>query len=261
MARVKVKATRRRRLTPYRGEVRAQEPFEPTDAPLDEKKENLYAAVERTQAFLYGPQRAGEAMETVRQRYPAPLYFVESNRRALQRAGLNRMDAFYYAMIPALSRTGLSQQWGANPKLDRLSKMSAYLKTLYIGVHVECFYLILMNRLGKLIRPVLLQRGGVDNAPFYLSQLLSSALTEEASFIVLAHNHPGGTLRPSREDVKCTLRALNAFAPLRIALLDHVIVAGDAVFSIRASAVVPDVLWTGMQPNSRIVRDWLEPEE
>jgi len=225
---------------------------------LRQRREALYRAIGRTQGFMHKRTPPDEFMDNLRRRYPAPLYFLESSRQALERAGIPRLDAFYYAMIPALTRTCMSQQWGLHPRLDGARAMGEYLKTLYVGVHVECFYLILLDRTGRLIRPVLLQRGGVDNAPFYLRQLLEAALQEQARFIVLAHNHPGGTRKPSNEDLRCTLRALEAFAPLRIPLLDHMIVAGDAVISIRRAGLLPGMLWTAAQSGSKIVNGWLD---
>ena len=222
------------------------------------RREELWQAIGQTQAFLHPGESTDALMEELRRRYPAPLYLLESSRQALERAGVSGMDAFYYSLIPGLTRTCMSQRWGARPRLDSLGAMGEYLKTLYVGVHVECFYLILLDRTGRLIRPVLLQRGGVDNAPFYLRQLMAAALQAQARFIVLAHNHPGGTRRPSNDDLRCTLQALEAFAPLRIPLLDHVIVAGDAVVSIRRAALLPEMLWTAAQPGSRIVTGWLD---
>ena len=236
----------------------AGRPLRPTDAPLAQKRQALYDAIGRTQAFMHKRQSPEDAMALIRRGYPAPLYFIESNRQALTRLELPRLDAFYYSMIPSLTRTALSQRWGMKPQLDALSKMAQWLGTLYIGVHVECFYLILLDRQGRLIRPVLLQRGAVDATPFYLGQVLSAALAEDARFIVLAHNHPGGTKRPSKEDLLCTLRALNAFAPLRIPLLDHLIVAGRDVVSIRQSGLLVPMVWTAAAPGSRIVREWLD---
>ena len=227
------------------------------DRPLMQKKERLYRAIECTQAFLHRKVPPDEAMAAVRARFPAPKYFLESNRTALENAGLDRMDAWYYAMIPALTRTVCSQQWGMAPKLDTLSRMAPFLKTLYVGVHVECFYLILLNRQGKLIRHALMQRGSVNSAPFYLGQMLTTALVENASYIVLAHNHPGGTQKPSREDLHCTLRALNAVAPMGLPMLDHIIVAGEHIVSIRALDMLPPLLWTASAPESRIMRHWL----
>ena len=236
-----------------------EEALRPSDDPLEIKKERLYAAIEATQAFLHKRESPEGVMESVRDRYPAPLYFVESNRQSLERLGLPRLDAFYYAMIPALTRTALSQRRGPKPRLDTLSRMSEYLKALYVGIHVECFYLILLDRGGCLLRPVLLQRGGVDNAPFYLGKVLEVALSEGARHVVLAHNHPGGTRRPSREDLVCTLQALNAFASLRVQMLDHLIVVRDEVVSIRACDLLPSMLWNAV-PGGRVGRDWIDVE-
>ena len=255
---MKLKLTRHRRLLKTRREVPAAMGFEGTHATLSQKKERLYRAVERTQAFMHKRVPADAAMAAIRRRYPAPQYFVESSRRALERSGLPRLDAFYYALIPGLTRTSLSQQWGMHPRLNGLSLMREYLKTLYVGRHVECFYLILLDRQGRLIRPALLQRGGVDNAPFYLGQLLEVALNDEARYIVLAHNHPQGTLRPSKEDLQCTLRALQAFAPLKIPLLDHLTVVGSKVVSIRETGFLAAMLWSAASPGSRLVNEWLD---
>lgn len=254
---MKLKLTRHKHLLTTQRQIPEAQGFSGTHAPLGQKRERLYRAVERTQAFMHKRVPADEAMARIRRRFPAPQYFVESSRRALERSGLSRLDAFYYALIPSLTRTSLSQQWGMHPRLNGLSLMREYLKTLYVGRHVECFYLILLDRQGRLIRPALLQRGGVDNAPFYLGQLLEVALNEEARYIVLAHNHPQGTLRPSREDLQCTLRALRAFAPLKIPLLDHLIVAGNKVVSIRETGYLAAMLWNVASPGSRLMSEWL----
>ena len=248
---------RRKGLKPARRFTNGSQCRSVSSALLDQRREAMYCAIEQTQAFMHKRTPTDAFMDNLRRRYPAPAYFVESSRQALERAGIPRLDAFYYSLIPALTRTCMSQQWGLHPRLNGVRPMGEYLKTLYVGIHVECFYLILLNRMGKLIRPVLLQRGGVDNAPFYLRQLLTVALDEHARFIVLAHNHPGGTRRPSNEDIRCTLKTLEAFAPLRIPLLDHIIIAGDAVVSIRQAGLLPEMLWTAAQPGSKIVNGWL----
>lgn len=234
--------------------------FPPSQLPMEQKKENLFLAVERAQRFMHRLHPQDEVIEGIRRFYPAPKYFVESNRRTMVRTGLSSLDAFYYAMIPSLTRTTLSQQWGLNPILDRLSRMTAFLRTLYVGVHEERFYLILLNARGKLIRAVLLQKGEFDNTPFYLNQLLGTALMEEAKYMVLSHNHPRGTRKPSREDLACTLRALNAVAPLGVPMLDHIIVVRDGAVSIRESGMIPAILWTPPDQNTPIMRNWLDAE-
>ena len=229
-----------------------------SDAPCAVKRERLYAAIEDAQATLHKKVPPDAVMAQIRRWFPEPAYFIESSRQGMRKAGLSQLDACYYALIPNLTRTALSQQWGENPDLGALSRMAPYLQTLYVGVHVECFYLALLNRNGRLIRPVLLQRGAVDSAPFYLGQVLSTTLAAGARYIVLAHNHPGGTRNPSAEDLRCTLRALDAVAPLRLPLLDHIIVVPDGAVSIRETGLISELVWTAGGPGSRIVREWLD---
>ena len=256
---MKQKQTGRRRIPMSGSRIQTpEEPIRQSTEPLEVRNERLYAAIEATQAFLHKRQSPDEMMAQVRGYYPTPRFFVESNRQSLERTGIGRLDAFYYAMIPALTRTSLSQRHGMKPQLDTLSKMSEYLTALYIGIHVERFYLIILDGRGCLKRSALLQQGGVDSAPFYLEKLLSLALAEEAKYVVLAHNHPGGTRRPSKEDLACTLSALNAFTPLGIPMLDHLIIARNRAVSIRATGLLPDLVWKGVAPNNRFVRGWLD---
>ena len=232
----------------------------PSDAPIELKRQNLYAAIESAQSFMHANACQDEVMAKLRAFFPAPKYFIEANRQAMGRAGISQLDAFYYSMIPALTRTSLSQQWGLKPRLDTLVRMSRYLRTLFIGVHEERFFLVMLNGQGRLIRSAMLQKGSVDSAPFYLSNLLSTALNEGAKYIVLTHNHPRGTRKPSKEDALCTLRTLNAVAPLNVPLLDHVIVVRDGAVSLRESGIIPEILWTACAPNNHVVRNWLDVE-
>ena len=223
-----------------------------------EMSDELYRAVEATQAFLHKDGAPGALTRLIRRRYPSGRYFLEADRRILEAHGLARLDAYYYTLIPALTRTCLSQQWGGSPRLDTLDRACGYVRTLYPGIHVECLSLILLDRRGCLIRSALLQRGAVDSAPFYLAQVLSIALQEKAGFLILAHNHPRGTRQASREDLLCTLRALNALTPLRISLLDHLILAGEQVGSICRSGEIPEMLWTAAGGGSAVAENWLK---
>ena len=225
-----------------------------------DSRERLYDAIRRTQAFMHKRVPPDDMVALIRDRFPTPKYFVEANRYTLMQTGLPRLDAFYYSLIPHLPRTALCQTQGMRPKLNRASLMAEYLRALFIGLHEECFYLILLDSTGKLIRSALLQHGSTDSAPFYLRPVLSTAIQENARYIVLAHNHPRGTLRPSKEDLLCTLKVLNAVTPLRVPLLDHIIIARQRAVSIRETGLIPDMLWMTAAPQSRIARDWLDVE-
>lgn len=200
----------------------------------------------------------GEQMERIRFRYPSPVFFIESNEYMLRQTGLGNADAFYFSMIPGLARFVTQEAFGEKPKLNTLSRMARYLKSLYIGVHVECFYAILLDARGGLITSVLVGRGTVDSAPFDLGRMLSLLIEHGAKAVVLCHNHPGGTLKPSREDLHCTLRALAATATISLPLLDHIIIAGNRAVSIRDSGYIGADLWVMQGPNKKLVREWVD---
>ena len=61
--------------------------------------------------------------------------------------------------------------------------------------------------------------------------VLKEALLANATNIALAHNHPSGNLRPSREDDRLTDKVKQAAKLLDITLIDHVIVTNDGYYS------------------------------
>lgn len=225
---------------------------------VEDKRERMYEAIRNAQAFMHKRVSPDGMMQTIRTQFPTPQFFVEANRFTLTEAGLPRLDAFYYTLIPRLARTAMCQAQGLRPKLDRASLMATYIKALFIGIHEECFYLIMLDGTGKLIHTALLQKGSTSSAPFYLRPVLATTIRENAKFIVLAHNHPRGTLRPSKEDLLCTLKTLNAVTPLGVPMLDHMIYARGRIVSIRETGLIPDLLWTAVAPWRKVVREWLD---
>ena len=69
----------------------------------------------------------------------------------------------------------------------------------------------------------------------YPREVLSRALQYRAAAILVAHNHPGGSLTPSAEDVRITADLQKAATTLGIRLLDHLIVAESQVVSLKES--------------------------
>ena len=64
-------------------------------------------------------------------------------------------------------------------------------------------------------------------------QLIASALHHHAAAVILAHNHPAGSAAPSRADRETTRHLDDALALMEIRLLDHFIVAGNEMVSMR----------------------------
>lgn len=106
------------------------------------------------------------------------------------------------------------------------------------GASKEEFWTALVDNKNRLLAWEQVSQGTVDRAAVYIREVLSLALSYEASGMILVHNHPGGDLDPSREDLELTKRVSVASNTLGIRLLDHLIVAGSAFMSFQAEGLL-----------------------
>jgi DNA repair protein RadC len=112
--------------------------------------------------------------------------------------------------------------------------MVDYLKQ-QIGAEVcEHFVAVYLNRRSKLIRVETLSIGGTTATIVDPRIVLKHAIELQASYIILCHNHPSGSTRPSHEDRNLTRRLKEAAQLFDITVLDHLIVTTDSHFSFAA---------------------------
>lgn len=178
----------------------------------------------------------------------------------LERLGMASSDALLLSRLPELSRCIQRGQFDVRPRLSRLSEAGEYLVALFHGLQVERFYLLCLSPSGRLIERVLMQEGTSDTALYSLRRMLAEAIRTDASALIVSHNHPGLTLRPSREDVACTRDTIRALTAVGIPLLDHIIVAGRQAVSLRQNGFIPAAQWINQRPELRLLRNWLKDE-
>ncbi len=95
----------------------------------------------------------------------------------------------------------------------------------------EEFWVILTNRAQRVIRRQQVSSGGVSGTVADPRIIFKLALEELASGIILAHNHPSGSLAPSQADIALTTKMKDSGKLLDIQVLDHIIVAGKGYYS------------------------------
>jgi len=95
----------------------------------------------------------------------------------------------------------------------------------------EHSYVLLLNQSSRIIKSVLISKGGMTETLVDIRLVLRQALLNKASCIILCHNHPSGGLRPSRQDDQLTKRIGEAAKIMDIRLLDHVIVTANGFYS------------------------------
>ena len=96
--------------------------------------------------------------------------------------------------------------------------------------HEQCF-LVLLNKNCRLIAMERVTSGGGDSTVIDTRQIVKRALDTQASAIIIAHNHPGGSCRPSKADIDETRKLQMATKAFNISLLDHIVIADEGFFS------------------------------
>ena len=77
--------------------------------------------------------------------------------------------------------------------------------------------------------------GGITGTVADPRVILKKALEENATSIILSHNHPSGNINPSREDISLTKKIKEAASYLDITVLDHIIIGNDKYYSFADS--------------------------
>ncbi|MFW5759018.1 MAG: RadC family protein [Bacteroidota bacterium] len=95
----------------------------------------------------------------------------------------------------------------------------------------EEFWIILLNRNNMVQKSHRISEGSIAGTVADPKKIFKIALEEQASSIILCHNHPSGNTKPSNRDLQITEKCKKAGSFLDLPVLDHIIIAGNNYFS------------------------------
>jgi DNA repair protein RadC len=164
---------------------------------------------------------------------------LEANPKDLMQVdGIGQKAAAYLAMFPEAFRAYERSKLGRRPSIRSIREACAFAKTLLFGKPVEQIYVIWLNTQNRIIHSERLSEGSVSESPVHLSRIAAAALRHHAVRGIIAHNHPGGSVRPSPADIRATQDILRALAVLGIELVDHIIISDNDSFSFQADSML-----------------------
>jgi len=102
----------------------------------------------------------------------------------------------------------------------------------------EEFWVLYLNNSNKVLHKAQLSKGGITGTLVDVRILMKQSLELGAVGLILAHNHPSGTLKPSTADKQITQKIKRASESLDIKVLDHLIITQKAYFSFADNNVL-----------------------
>ncbi|MEI7488877.1 MAG: DNA repair protein RadC, partial [Chryseobacterium sp.] len=135
--------------------------------------------------------------------------------------GIGEVKAISIATALEIGRRRASQEIPEKPMISNSNGAYQIFKNHLSDLRTEEFWAIFLNQSNKVLHTAQLTQGGINQSIVDVRILFKTALDHFSTGIIIAHNHPSGNLKPSREDLDITQKIKEAGTFLNIQLLDH----------------------------------------
>ena len=156
-----------------------------------------------------------------------------ASRAQLQRVkGLGPAKQAELLAVAELARRALGQRLREREVMDSPQALREYLQLHLAHKTHEVFAVLFLDSQHRLLALEELFRGTLGETSVYPREVLLRALHHHSAAVVLAHNHPSGSVQPSRADLALTQHLRQALALVDVRVLDHLIVGPGQCLSM-----------------------------
>ena len=154
-----------------------------------------------------------------------------SIKQLMQFKGIGEAKAITIAAALELGRRRRGEEALIKKKITSSVSVFELMQPIIGELPHEEFWIVYLNNSNKVIQKNQLSKGGITGTLVDVRLALKNALEVGATGIILAHNHPSGTLKPREADKQLTKKLKTAGDSLDIKVLDHLIITEKAYFS------------------------------
>jgi DNA repair protein RadC len=152
--------------------------------------------------------------------------------------GVGKAKALVIKAAMELGRRRKDTASRENSKITSSRDAYVLFQSELIDLPNEEFWVAYLNRASRVLRKKRISEGGVSGTVADPKIIFKTALNELASSIIVAHNHPSGSVSPSQADIELTRKLVAAGKLLDIQVIDHIIVAGRNYCSFADSGLL-----------------------
>ena len=161
-----------------------------------------------------------------------------SVKELMQTRGIGEAKAVCIVAALELGRRRQSVAAREKTVVSSSTDVAVYLQTLLRDFRHEVFAVLFLNRANKINHFQIISEGGITGTVADPRIILKKALEEDAVSLILCHNHPSGSLKPSRADEELTFKIREAARYFDIKVLDHLIVSDDGYYSFADEGIL-----------------------
>ena len=161
-----------------------------------------------------------------------------SIKQFMEYKGIGEAKAISIIAALELGRRRRGEEALEKNKITSSSSVFELMQPVIGELQHEEFWIIYVNNSNKVIQKNQLSKGGITGTLVDVRLVLKNALEVGATGLILAHNHPSGTLKPSEADKQITQKLKAAAQSLDIKVLDHLIITEKAYFSFADETIL-----------------------
>jgi DNA repair protein RadC len=175
------------------------------------------------------------------------LSFYQNDLDALGKSSISELSKFKgigeakgITIVAALELGRRRKETVATPIQKIGSAIDAYqlLWPDFADLNHEEFWILLLNRANHVKSKHLISKGGQSGTIADPKIIFKTALEQNAAYIILAHNHPSGNLKPSTEDVRLTKKLVEGGKMMDLLVVDHLIITDKGYYSFADEGLI-----------------------
>lgn len=151
--------------------------------------------------------------------------------------GIGPKNGFALHFIHAVAGYYLKERLQGKRYLHSSKEVAEYLIHSMRGLKREVFTVIYLDSSHAIIDSEIIAEGTLNVNTVYPREIIKRALEFHAAALIIAHNHPSGSLQPSTQDIKLTRTLVLLCIHMQLQLLDHLII-GDGSYSFADHGVM-----------------------
>jgi len=152
--------------------------------------------------------------------------------------GIGEAKAISIIAALELGRRRKPELSNSKPMISSSAQAYQYIKHYFEDLNHEEFHIILLNRANKILRSVQISKGGISGTIADGKLIFKNALENSASSLILVHNHPSGTLKPSQQDIDLTSKLFKFGKLIDLPVFDHLIITDTNYFSFADNSML-----------------------
>lgn len=152
-------------------------------------------------------------------------------RELSENKGIGQAKAMALLTAFEIGRRVRAEKVEQKPQIQNSMDVVNFMQNKIAYLNHEEFWVLYLNNANLILKTAQISKGGITSTEVDTRIVMQEAVVQKATQLILCHNHPSGSVKPSRADINLTERISKAAKIMDIALVDHIIIHREKYYS------------------------------